>query len=235
MINMKKLFEISILIFISITLVILYVIRNNAQAIPEPDSSIFKRNCGKCHSIERPLGIEKTAIGWEKTVDWMQKKEHTFSDSESEAIKRYLKNKYSYYPKTIFETKCAKCHPLNLILQQKRTPKEWDRLVQRERKKAITWISLDEAQDITMYLGEYYGNKETDNADLSKTLAKKKELTEKKCLLCHLYTTVFGKKRTQQEWRVINQRMRYKCPQWISEKESGEITQYLIDIVSSGK
>ncbi len=232
---MKTQFRILILIFIAVILFVLYAPRNNTCAVSESDSLVFKRNCGKCHSLERLSGVEKTSIGWEKTVDWMRKKQNTFSVSEGEAIKRYLKKTHDYYPKIVFETKCVKCHPLNVILQQKRTPQEWDNLVKRERLKAITWISLDEAHDIAMYLGAYHSDTETGNNGLNKTMAEKKELTEKKCLLCHLYSTAFGVKRTQQEWRLINQRMRYKCPQWISEKQAEEITQYLTNTVSTGK
>ena len=225
---MKKQFVFLILIFIAVTPVISHAVRNNTA---ESDSLVFRRNCGKCHSIERPLGIEKTSLGWEKTVDWMQKKHDSFSVAEGKIIKRHLKKINSPYQKKIFEIKCAACHPLNVIFHQKRSPKEWNNLVKREQQKAITWISIDEAQDIASYLGSYYGNKGT----VSNAMAKKKELTEKKCLLCHLYSTVFGIQRAPQQWRAINQRMRYKCPQWISQKEEEEITQFLIEAVPSGK
>lgn len=232
---MKTQFRIPILIFIAVILFVLYALRNNTYAISESDSSVFKRNCGKCHSIERLSGVDKTSIGWEKTVGWMRKKQNTFSEAEGEKIKRYLKETHAYYPKIIFETKCAKCHSLNIILQQKRPPQEWDSLVKRERLKAITWITLDEAHDIAMYLRAYLSDTQTSHTDFNKTMADKKELTEKKCLLCHLYSTVFEVKRTKQQWRAINQRMQYKCPQWINEKEIADITGYLSNAVSSGK
>lgn len=232
---MKTRFRIPILILIAVISFVLYALRNNTYAISESDSSIFKRNCGKCHSIERLSGIDKTSIGWEKTVGWMRKKQNTFSEAEGEKIKRYLKETHAYYPKIIFETKCAKCHSLNIILEQKRTAPEWNNLVKRERLKAITWISLDEAYDIAMYLGKYYRDTKNNNISLNKKMLNKKNLTEKKCLLCHLYSTVFEVKRTTQQWRAINQRMQYKCPQWISEKEINDITSYLSNTVSSGK
>lgn len=224
--------NILILIFIAAIFVLLYL---PTYSFSENSGLVFKRKCGQCHSIERSLSTEKTSERWEKTVDWMRNKQNTFSISEGEIIKRYLKKKDVYYPKRLFEVKCATCHPLNTILQQKRSPYEWEKLVKRERLKAVGWISLDESSDIAAYLGKYYKDKEVNNNILNNTIKEKKELTEKKCLLCHLYSTVFGVKRKQEEWIVINQRMQYKCPQWISVAEIEEITQFLIDTASTGK
>ena len=55
-------------------------------------------------------------------------------------------------PKSIFETKCSRCHGFERIFQAVKTPVQWSFTVNRMREKDINWISNEEAQSIAAYL-----------------------------------------------------------------------------------
>lgn len=54
--------------------------------------------------------------------------------------------------KALFETKCARCHPLSRSLNKERTQAEWERIVKRMQNKDRKWISDQEAEQIVAYL-----------------------------------------------------------------------------------
>jgi len=54
--------------------------------------------------------------------------------------------------KSIFESKCSRCHGFERISQAVKTPVQWGVTVNRMREKDIDWISDEEAQSIAAYL-----------------------------------------------------------------------------------
>ncbi len=209
-----------ILLFFSAS-AILFLLGSSRQ---DSDKKIFEYTCSKCHSLDRALEIEKTTIGWEKTVDWMRHKaKNAFSDKDALAIKIYLRKINNVYPEKLFKWKCSGCHALGKVEELKLSPSQWKRLVLRERSRAIAWIALDEAEDIVGYLSK-------NNVlipDQTNPESKREELTEKKCLRCHVYETVFKAKRPKDEWQVINKRMQEKSPQWLTDEEVNLIAEFL--------
>jgi mono/diheme cytochrome c family protein len=57
----------------------------------KPAKAIFEAKCSLCHSISRPLGKNKTPMGWNETVTRMQQKApDKISDTDVKAIVDYL-------------------------------------------------------------------------------------------------------------------------------------------------
>ncbi len=190
----------------------------------DSDKKTFEYTCGKCHPAGRALEIEKTTIGWEKTVDWMQRKaRNAFSDKDVLTIKLYLRKINTSYPEKLFRLKCATCHSLEKVEKLNLSSSQWKRLVMRERSRAIAWIALDEAEDIADYLSK---NKILVPGIVSQE-SKNEELAEKKCLRCHVYETAFRVKKSREQWQAINERMRMKSPGWLTNEEANRISEFL--------
>jgi mono/diheme cytochrome c family protein len=57
----------------------------------KPAKAVFEAKCSLCHGIDRPLGKNKTPVGWSETVTGMQKKApDKISDADVKAIVAYL-------------------------------------------------------------------------------------------------------------------------------------------------
>jgi mono/diheme cytochrome c family protein len=57
--------------------------------------SLFKRKCGLCHSIKRPMSKRKTKEEWKKTVMRMKDTNGCpITDEQAEAIIQYLSQHY---------------------------------------------------------------------------------------------------------------------------------------------
>ncbi len=54
--------------------------------------------------------------------------------------------------KTMFENKCAKCHPLSKSLSKKNNLKQWKAVTLRMSAKANSGITAEEAETIAEYL-----------------------------------------------------------------------------------
>ena len=95
----------------------------------------------------------------------------------------------------------------------------------RQRAKAINWIRLDQANDIAMYLATTY-------PAATKMPAEQKrleQLTEEKCMRCHIKPTIFKTPLPLQAWIKINRRMQEKSPSFINDQQVQDISQYLTD------
>jgi mono/diheme cytochrome c family protein len=56
-----------------------------------PAKAVFEAKCSVCHSISRPLGMNKTPAEWGKTATRMQSKApDAISDADFKAIVAYL-------------------------------------------------------------------------------------------------------------------------------------------------
>ena len=67
-----------------------------------------------------------------------------------------LSNNNNDTSKSLFESKCSRCHGLGKITQTVKTPVQWSFTVNRMRGKDIHWISDEEAQTIAAYLASHF-------------------------------------------------------------------------------
>lgn len=61
--------------------------------------------------------------------------------------------------KTLFESRCSKCHSADRALGKKKTAEEWTKTVDRMQAKSGSGISVSEAKDIAKYLTAVAGPK----------------------------------------------------------------------------
>ncbi|MBU1087484.1 MAG: hypothetical protein KKD05_08195 [Candidatus Omnitrophica bacterium] len=184
---------------------------------------LLNKHCSSCHASERVFNIEKTSTGWAKTVNWMRKNSNNaFSQKQAQLITQNIINLHPNYAKQLFQIRCAKCHEWQTVEKLKLSPQQWNRLILRERAKAITWISLDEAKDISEYLAKTYSSKISTN----KT-EPIRDRVEKKCIHCHIHSTVFKPVKTVDQWISVNNRMQQKSPTLINDNDLLEISEYL--------
>ncbi|MBU1044485.1 MAG: hypothetical protein KJ915_08845 [Candidatus Omnitrophica bacterium] len=214
-------FKLIIFSFTFLTIICLLPVKASADS--NKDMIILKKHCSSCHASERVFNIEKTSTGWTKTVNWMRKhSKNAFSQKKAKQITKAIIALHPNYSRKIFEIRCAQCHDLKSTKKLNLDPQQWNRLVYRERAKAITWISLDEAKDIAAYLAAAYPAKET--KDTNEPI---RALVEEKCLRCHIHATVFNPIKTLDQWIAVNKRMQEKSPELISDKQVLKISEYL--------
>jgi hypothetical protein len=199
------------------------LIGGNVHADQKQAVQMLNKHCSACHPAERVFNIEKTTTGWEKTVNWMRKNsQNAFSQSQARIITRDIIALHPDYSKQLFQTRCSQCHEWQSVEKLALSPQQWDRLVWRERAKAIAWISLDEAKDISAYLAKTYPGKKLD-----KKTEFIREQVEKKCIRCHIHATVFKPIKTFAQWVAVNKRMRQKSPSLINSQDVLEIAKFL--------
>jgi len=56
--------------------------------------------------------------------------------------------------KTLFESKCARCHKLEVSLKETRNPAEWTKITQRMAGYSDGGITVKEAEKIAEYLAK---------------------------------------------------------------------------------
>ena len=208
---------------ILIVLFFLSVIAGNIFAGQKKTVRAFKKHCSACHNSDRIYNIEKTTTGWSKTVNWMRKHaKNVFSKKEAQHITQHIIGLHPDYSKELFQTRCSKCHSWQVVEKLSLSKQQWHDLVLRERTKSITEISLDEAKDIAEYLAKHYSLKNSKNKP-----EPIREMVEKKCIRCHIHTTVFKPVKTVDQWIVVNKRMQQKSPQLIRDDDVLGISEYL--------
>ncbi len=212
------------LAFILKTILLLLIITPfNGYAKEAP---LIEQNCTSCHDASRIYDIEKSSTGWKKTVNWMRKySKNAFSEKSAEQISQTIIDLHPNFAKKLFHIRCSKCHKLDNTMSLSLSPKQWHNLVLRERSKAITWISLDEAHDIAEHLAKTYPAKTT-----QKQPTAMRNMVEKKCIQCHIHKTVFKPIKTLKQWIKVNKRMQQKIPSLISDKNVLEISEYLLKV-----
>lgn len=211
------------IIFSFICLTIICLLSTRVFADQKKDVLMLNKHCSSCHESERVFNIEKTSIGWTKTVNWMSKhSNNAFSKKKAKQIIKAIIDLHPNYAKDLFQLRCVQCHDLQTTKKLNLSPKQWERLVLRERSKAITWISLDEAKDISDYLAKTYPKKKSNNKE-----EQSRSMVEEKCLRCHIHSVVFKPLKSIDQWIIINKRMQEKSPTLINNQEVLKISEYL--------
>lgn len=212
--------------FILIIFTLICLQPEKAAADQKKTMRMLNKYCSSCHPVERVFNIEKTTTGWEKTVNWMCKKSNNnFSKKQILNLAKQIIDLHPNYAKQLFQLRCSHCHEWQNVEKLSLSPRQWDRLVWRERAKAITWISLDEAKDISAYLAKTYPAKNLDNKN-----EPIRDMVEQKCIRCHIHSTVFKPIKTREQWIKVNTRMQGKSPTLIKDKDVLKISEYLTQV-----
>lgn len=114
---------------------------------------LFKNTCTQCHDQERAKNIHGTQEEFKEIVKKMQQKEGSdISDEDVAKIAGFLGNPN----RTLFETKCTKCHSLERIEKAHLSGKTAQEIIERMSKKEGAQISEEEKDSIYEYLNDYY-------------------------------------------------------------------------------
>jgi hypothetical protein len=111
---------------------------------------------------------------------------------------------------SLYQAKCAKCHPISKPDGAFKSIDEWKTAVSRMRDKDQSWISQDDADKIAQFLAG-------------------RTLCQKKCVKCHTADRI-GTQKTVLQWQNTVDRMQGKDPAWISDADKKQIIFYLTDV-----
>ncbi len=111
---------------------------------------------------------------------------------------------------SLYQAKCAKCHPISRSDGASKSTDEWKAAVSRMRGKDASWISQEDGDKIAQFLAG-------------------RALCTKKCVKCHTADRISTQK-TALQWQNTVDRMQGKDPAWISDAEKKLILFYLTDV-----
>ncbi len=108
--------------------------------------STFEKECKKCHTIKYALNETKTRDDWKLTVNMMVSNGAQLSDDQKGLIVDFLT------AKSLFETKCSACHPVDRPLSKSKAPDQWRATVARMGSKRPGHLSESDVNAISSYL-----------------------------------------------------------------------------------
>jgi ferredoxin-NADP reductase/mono/diheme cytochrome c family protein len=113
----------------------------------QSSEALMQRRCSRCHTLDRVVGARKDASGWLATVDRMRELPGSgISETEAKVILSYLSSENSIdsssdhgelaVGKALVDSHCNRCHALDRIYAQTKSPSEWRETVMRMAKYA---------------------------------------------------------------------------------------------------
>ena|GEM_PF-1838942 len=203
--------------------------------------AVFEKRCSACHQLPDP--DNPPPEGWAKRLDKMAPLARLKPDQKS-AVLDYLSSHVEQAAKkasleedkAFFEKKCSRCHSLERIFLEPLTDESRRHVVSRMQAKSGTdWLSDDDVKRILDYLSraKIDAPKPADLGDG----ASPDEIFAARCQACHTLERVFlnlnSENAKKMDWSHVVSRMRNKAPQWMSDKEATEVTDYLKSLSAS--
>ncbi len=124
--------------------------------------------------------------------------------------------------------KCAKCHTLERVFRSFKDEEGWTNTVNRMAVTDTPNIREYDAKQIIFFLVRQQEIRMgEDMASVEKAIGK--SLVSKKCSVCHNLDRVYQASKKEEEWRLTVERMKShtRDPNFLSEKETNELIQYL--------
>ena len=106
----------------------------------------FEQECKQCHTIKYALNETKSRDDWTLTVNMMVSNGADLSADQKGLIVDYLT------AKSLFETRCSACHPIDRPLSKSKTPEQWRTTVERMGAKRPGHLSESDVNAISSYL-----------------------------------------------------------------------------------
>jgi len=200
----------------------------------EPGEKLFKKRCAKCHDLPTPGKL--TSEEWIVSLDSMAKysglkknqKQDVLSFLQSHSKKAETIVSMAKEQK-IFEKKCTACHSADRVFIMKLTPKSRQHIVKRMQERAPGLITANDAEKILEFLDQ--GAPDIRKPERKPVKGDTATIFRERCTACHSLERVFkgrdGREFTAKDWTHLVSRMREKAPDWISQKEARQITNYL--------
>lgn len=144
-----------------------------ASPLPEGEGrDIVATACSQCHGLNAFVGIRENAQAWRWQTYDMVLRGAQISPSEMDTVVKYLSTHFGPgvnvppspavtladgQGKEIVEGGCALCHGLDRIAAAKRSPREWQSIVDKMVFLGAP-LNADQAKSATAYLNANYGN-----------------------------------------------------------------------------
>ena len=106
----------------------------------------FEQECGKCHSLKYAQDVTYSREEWEITVAMMRSNGAQFTDEQKLVIIDYLT------AKSLLETKCSVCHPVDRPLSKAKSIEDWKATVTRMSGKKPGHLSEEDIAQIAAFL-----------------------------------------------------------------------------------
>lgn len=130
-----------------------------------------------------------------------------------------------------FEEKCGECHPAERVFLVELNQEQRRHVVAKMRERwegGAYWLSEADIERLLTYIEERTASGEVVQAD---EIESPKLLFRERCTGCHeldrIYEQVKRERDSSSAWLHVVTRMRAKAPEWIDEKETQQIVDYL--------
>lgn len=203
----------------------------------DPGDQLLEEKCTLCHDKPDPAKLTKEE--WVIKVDEMAPNAGLSSGETSSVldyVSRHAKGAAAVLSmlneKKLFDEKCSLCHSTNRALLIPMTPDSVREIVSRMQKIAGSWITNDQADEISDYLA--HGAPESIRPKRSELeTSDPYGLFIQRCTVCHTAEKIFSrlesarKGETVSKWAEIVSGMQEKAPDWITKPEAQKITGFL--------
>lgn len=159
---------------------------------------MFEKRCSGCHVPEAPLAYVKTPYDWKTYLDatcfrrsqeapdtqWqmdagvrgLTRRWGALEYGHEDDVIEFLNGMRSYSDVWVFTTRCRRCHVLSDLWWEDRSPKDWERIVDRVATYSLLYYSPSIRKQIVRYLSEHHGSEGVDTPALKVVRA---------CSTCH--------------------------------------------------
>lgn len=193
------------------------------------EGKIIEEKCARCHSPDRTNFLKKDKEGWDITLKRMREKDTSWlSEEDVIACAAFLNSQRAISGESLFKKLCLSCHSekgREKLLYQAKAKEAWVRAIERMRRKFNFLIGIAEASEIAKFWTAPENNK---NLKLkSEPIDILEGVFEEKCGRCHTHNFFYSKKKKENDWLNLLNRMRSKSPQWINRQNLEQIKEYI--------
>ena len=199
-----------------------------AEPVPQLD---LDRSCGQCHDVSGDLTTEH----WMQRLQELGPIDKLTPEQQKEALGLLRHHGWEIdqivrmaADRNLFEEKCSLCHSADRAFIRELTPEQRRATLERMRTRAPDWISEPQLQTILTFLERGApGVHKPEHRIVSSDPA---DVFRVRCSACHTLERAYlylETHRGDSQWPVLVERMRLKAPEWISEPEAKQITDYL--------
>jgi cytochrome c5 len=110
------------------------------------DKETFTEECRKCHTTGYAINESYSEDDWYMTVNMMISNGAEITEEQKLSIINYLTTK------SLFDTKCSVCHPVERPLSKTKTLDEWKTTVKRMSGKKPGHLTKEEIEKIASFL-----------------------------------------------------------------------------------
>ncbi len=146
---------------------------------------VYRNKCAGCHDFYLPLYLVKTPNEWRRTIEnQINIEKVALTAHEKECITQFLLGMRSFPDSWTFLTRCQRCHFFSPYRWEKRTPDDWENIINRVAKWSPYYYNFDVRQQILNFLVENF-SQESNTFGFSPEAFTNYQIVGKTCSQCH--------------------------------------------------